>query len=452
MTSVPWLLLLPLSSYAGVFPYEIQSKVLDNGLEIHVVEMNSNQVVAYYTWMDVGSRDEVEEGRTGFAHFFEHLMFYDTEALSREERERELLTLGVDDNAWTWLDETVYHSVISTAHLERLIEIEADRFQDLRLTEEMVRKEAGAVYGEFRKSQADPDERLTDVLYHTAFSAHTYGHSTLGLEADIAVMPTSVDYAARFFERHYTPKKATILVVGDVRSEDVFDTIQAAYSGWQAPALEDLEIPAEPAQVAPRQQTVVWPSPTAARLALGWKIPGHDPDNPEIAALQLLEDLLLASVGPLQRRLVEGRLAYEVSGGRDSFVDPGLFRVVVTVRDPKDLAQVQAIIEEEISAAQRAIDAGRLASTRSHARYRILRRLDSPQAVASTLGWHLRRGGTPDALDRFYAQYDAVTAEQVSAAARKYLVASQQTTVTLLPPPDSSASPDPVVNPIPQVR
>src|SRR5690606_28812999 len=142
-------------------------------------------------WVRVGSGHEVVPGRTGFAHFFEHLMFFGTEALPLEARERAVLRLGADENAWTWVDQTVYHAVLPARHLPRWSAMEADRFQRLALRPEDVRREAGAVHGEWRKSVASPDEQLYKALMATAFEAHPYGHDTIGLEADIAAMPES---------------------------------------------------------------------------------------------------------------------------------------------------------------------------------------------------------------------------------------------------------------------
>ena len=134
------MLLLMQPATAGVFPYPVASHVLDNGLSVHVVPTPSEGVVSYYTWMNVGSRDEVDPGRTGFAHFFEHLMFLGTEKLSGDEREAALLTMAAEDNAWTWFDETVYHVTLAAPNLPRLIEMEADRFQGLVLTADDVQR------------------------------------------------------------------------------------------------------------------------------------------------------------------------------------------------------------------------------------------------------------------------------------------------------------------------
>ena len=175
-TSAIWVagLVLPFAAHAGVFPYPISSHTLDNGLDIHVVQMNTPGVAAYATWMDVGSRDEVDVGRSGFAHFFEHLMFLGTPRFGAEARERALLRMAADDNAWTWFDETVYHTVLPSTSLEQVVMMEGDRFQHLTLTPDDVRREAGAVYGEYRKNKVSPGFLMYEGLYGSSFGTHTY--------------------------------------------------------------------------------------------------------------------------------------------------------------------------------------------------------------------------------------------------------------------------------------
>jgi predicted Zn-dependent peptidase len=122
-------------------PFEIHERTLPNGLSAIVVPMATPGVASCFVWMDVGSRDEVDAGRTGFAHFFEHLMFYGTPTLGREAREREILRLGAEENAWTWFDETVYHATLSKDAVPRYLEMQADLFQHIASTRTRARYE-----------------------------------------------------------------------------------------------------------------------------------------------------------------------------------------------------------------------------------------------------------------------------------------------------------------------
>jgi zinc protease len=415
-----------------VFPYPIATKTLDNGLTIEVVTMPSD-AVAVYTWMRVGSRDEIDAGRTGFAHFFEHLSFYGTPTLGSDARQHEVLALGADENAWTWFDETVYHAVLSKDELPRWLAIEADRFEHLHLTDADIRRESGAVYGEFRKGQSNPDQRLSETLYGTAFTTHTYRHDTMGFEADIQAMPTAFAYSEAFFDRFYRPENATVIVVGNVDPETVFALVAKDWAGWERGKEPRPVIPVEPPQTATRQAHVDWPSATATRVAMGWHIPGYTPEDPDSAALQLAGEVLLSPVGSLHRRLIEdGALAFDVSGGADRLVDPGLFTVTVTLQHPEDLDKVEQIVREEVAALQH-VDPAALDATRSHAKYAFLTSLDDPDNVASALGWELRRGRDANALDAYYTNYDAQTPATVAAVSAKWLVDTGLTVVTLSP-------------------
>ncbi len=237
-----------------------------------------------------------------------------------------------------------------------------------------------------------------------------------------------------FFSRFYRPDRATVLVAGDVDPDEVFALIEEHYSGWEPSTGTVAPLPAEPPQTAPRRAQIDWDSPTAPRLAMGWKIPAHDAANPDVANLELAANLLLSYIGPLYRRLVEGEeLAYDVSGARDDFVDPGLFRVFVTLRDAGDLEAVEAIVLEEVEALKTAVDADVLDRTRSHVRYSFLTGLDNPGSVASQLGWYDRRGG-PTAIDDLWAAVDEVTADGLADAVSRHLRPEHLTVVTLSPP------------------
>lgn len=424
----------------GVFPYMIHEAVLDNGLRVVVVPMPTPGVVAYHTWMSVGSRDEVDPGRTGFAHFFEHLMFYGSEELDREEHERIVQRMGAAENAWTWHDDTVYHTVANKDALPEIVRIESDRFMNLHLEDDDVRREAGAVRGEFLKGRASPGNLLSEELYATAFTTHTYGHSTIGYEADILAMPTSLDYARTFYDRYYRPENTTIHVSGDVDPEASLDLIRTAYGGWERAAEPPPEVPVEPLQEAMRTAELTWPSPTAPRVAYGWRLSGESQDESG-AALQIIEELLFAPVGPLTRRIVEEEdLAYYVHGGRDSTVDPGLFTITVMAKDAGHFDAIDTILREEIDNLRTdGPDIDRLTATRSHSRYSLLLDLADPARVNSTLGWQTRRGGDAGAFDRFFAKYLAVTPEDVQRVAAQTFIDDQLTRVTLTSAPQEEA-------------
>ena len=429
-----WLLTSSLATEISVFPYPTEHRVLPNGLTVIVVPMDTPNVAQVRTWMSVGSRDELDPGRTGFAHFFEHLMFYGTPTVSRETREQRIQAFGAEENAWTWFDDTVYHATLSAEHVEAYIKMEGDRFQNLYLTEEMVRTEAGAVYGEFRKGQSSPVNRLYETLYSTAFTTHTYHHDTIGTEEDIADMPSAYLYSKEFFSRFYRPDYATVIVVGDVSPKNVFMWTEAAYGSWEPKRIERPQVPTEPKQSQMRTQRIEWPSPTAPQLAMAWKAPGYHPTDRQYVALNLLASLLNSDVGPLNERLVrQEKLAYSVYAEVDAFVDSGLFKIVMELKSPDSFELAETIVREELAKLTTGIDVDWFENTREHDRYQTLTSLDNPDSVASQLGWAWRRTGSIDAIDTFYKVYQTLEPKDISMVIQTYIQDTSLTRVQLAP-------------------
>src|SRR5262245_36620529 len=136
----------------GVFPYPIHTRTLSNGLNVVVIPMSSNGLCAFWSVVRTGSRDEFEPGHTGFAHFFEHMMFRGTERFPSTVYNAEVTRMGASANAFTSDDLTAYHLAIAAEDLPRVMELESDRFQNLKYAEDAFKTEAGAVYGEYRKN------------------------------------------------------------------------------------------------------------------------------------------------------------------------------------------------------------------------------------------------------------------------------------------------------------
>ncbi|MER3330043.1 MAG: insulinase family protein, partial [Candidatus Kapaibacterium sp.] len=160
--------------------------------------MPSNGIVSYYTLVRTGSRDEYEVGKTGFAHFFEHMMFRGTKKYPGTVYDSLIISIGADGNAYTTDDYTAYHLNLANEDLDLVMELESDRFQNLSYPEPDFKTESGAVYGEYRKNITDPGNVIWEKLKFTAFDKHTYKHSTIGFEEDIKAMPTLYEYSKEF--------------------------------------------------------------------------------------------------------------------------------------------------------------------------------------------------------------------------------------------------------------
>jgi zinc protease len=230
-----------------ILPYPIHQQKLANGLNVVTVPFDSPGLAAFYIVVRVGSRNEIEDGVTGFAHFFEHMMFRGTDKYPREEYNRVLKMTGAGANANTSLDRTIYHMTGNVDYLEKMFELESDRFMNLNYPEHDFKVEAGAVKGEYTKNFASPYQQLYEKLLSTAFDSHTYKHTTMGFFKDIVDMPNQYQYSLKFFDRYYRPEYSTIVVVGDVKAEKVNMLAEKYFGKWERGEYS-VQIPVEPKQ------------------------------------------------------------------------------------------------------------------------------------------------------------------------------------------------------------
>jgi zinc protease len=292
-----------------------------------------------------------------------------------------------------------------------------------------VKKEAGAVYGEFRKGRSDPFEQLTDTLFALAFPTHTYGHSTLGYENDIRAMPNALEHSKIFFNEYYRPENAIILVVGDVNSESVFATIEQHYRSWEPYTGPASPITEEPPQTETRRKHIDWEPSTAPLMTMAWRIPGHTEDS---AALQVAADLLGSETNRLYERLIrEEEIAYDIDVRRMSLVDPCLFLINVELKTTTAFNRAEQIIREEITSLVTSVDLDLLTRTKAKQKYGLLSSLDTPSAVANVLGWELRRTGSLENFEKYLNNYQMVDHKHIQQALTNYLIDPNLTMVTL---------------------
>jgi zinc protease len=185
------------------FPFPYTQEDLANGLRLVTIPTDSPNLVSVYIVVQTGSRNEVEAGKTGFAHLFEHMMFRGTDKYPPEKYEEILKRAGAASNADTSNDRTTFHTTFSKEDLPAILAMEADRFENLKYPLEAFKTETGAVLGEYNKNSANPGQKLEEVLVDTAFDRHTYKHTTMGFLKDVQDMPSQYDYSIKFFDRYY---------------------------------------------------------------------------------------------------------------------------------------------------------------------------------------------------------------------------------------------------------
>ena len=415
-----------------VLPFGVSRSVLDNGLRLVVVPFDSPGVMAWHTVVRTGSRDEVEPGRSGFAHFFEHMMFRGTRRWPERAYSEVLRRLGAASNAYTTDDYTCYHIVCPSRALEMVMDIESDRFQHLDYGEDAFRTEALAVHGEYKMGASNPWQPMQERLRELAFRRHTYGHTTIGFERDIRTMPDAFDYSRGFFRRFYRPDNTTIVVVGDVEAGAVGEAVERWYGQW-APGYEAPDVVAEPPQEDERRAALSWASPTRPRMVCGWRAPAFVPGDPVTAALVVIEQLLFASSAPLYQELVvERRTVDALSATAPMRRDPGLFTAWIQAGTVDALPEVEATLLRHVDGLRRSpVSAERLGRVKDHVRYAFALGLDGPAGLAEALSGFVGAWGEVDGVEALHGAIAALTPEDVQAAAAAVLAPERRTVVTL---------------------
>jgi zinc protease len=417
---------------AKIFPYPIYQTKLDNGLNVVTIPFDSPGIVAYYTVVRAGSRNEIEPGLSGFAHFFEHMMFRGTEKYSKEAYNEALKAIGADNNAYTNDDATVYHTLASADALDMIMDIESDRFMNLKYTEEDFKTEAGAILGEYNKNYSSPFMSIFEKLRDAAYNTHTYQHTTMGFLRDIQDMPNQFQYSLKFFDRWYRPEYCTIVAVGDVTHDRLLSLAQRYYGKWQRGTYE-LNVPPEPPQQQERFVEMKWKSKTLPILALGYHGPAFSDKEIDMPAMDLFSQYVFSQQSDLFRKLVIEEQAVEfVQGGQQDSRDAGLFTIFTRIKDPKNIETVKKAILDAIEHAKTTpIGAKKLADIKSFMKYSYAMGLNTADAIANSLAHYISMTGDPESVNRVYALYDKVTPQDLMMVANKYFGANNRTIVVL---------------------
>jgi zinc protease len=422
------------------FPYDLHETTLDNGLRVVVVEKGNDGMFALYMAIGTGSRDEVEPGKSGFAHFFEHIMFKGTAKVPADARTALLGSLGVDESGYTTDDFTVYHLTGPADALPAIVELEGDRYQRLAYSEETFKIESRAVLGEYNKSHSNPDNQAYEDLCALAFDTHTYKHTTIGFLKDIEAMPQGYAYSKEFFQRFYVPNNALLFVVGDVKNADVVAQVKQHFGSWTGKRA-DTTLKDEPPLTKERRKDTTWDQPTLERLHVAWRVPSSVRDVKAGALSAVLSRYVFSDSSALTKEVVlDKQLAESVQSWWEPHKDAMLFPVVAKVKEghtsDEVLARVQAALDD-VAAGN--VDAKRFEAVKSNLRYSLLMSLTSADSVAGTLASQSGPSMNPHALDETLAAVKTLTPQDLSAFVKANFATNQRAIVTLkhVPKPDA---------------
>lgn len=411
------------------------SFTLGNGLQVVVVENRRAPIVTHMVWYRAGAADE-PPGKSGIAHFLEHLMFKGTDSVPAGEFSRIVARQGGRDNAFTSWDYTAYFQTVARDRLGLVMRMEADRMANLRLTEQVVATERDVILEERRQVVDNvPGARLREQMGAAMFVNHPYGRPIIGWEHEIRGLTR--DDALDWYRTWYAPNNAVLIVAGDVRADEVRDLAAQHYGPIPARPVPARVRPAEPPpqaarRVALKDERVRQPSLTRSYLAPS----ARRGDSVHAYPLQVLADIAGGQTGRLYRALVmERQLAVSVGVGYDpDAYDLALFSISASPRPGVSMAALEAALDEEIAALLREpVAAEDVARARGRMRNAAVLVRDALGTAPRSIGSDLMTGATIEEIEAWPRRIDAVTPAAVEAAARAVLREERSVTGLLLP-------------------
>ena len=427
----------------------VHEEVLDNGLRVLIQEMHTTPLASVWCWYRVGSKDETT-GQTGVSHWVEHMNFKGTTNISREKVKGIIEQFGGYWNGYTWIDQTAYTETATRDALDRMLFIEAERMANCLYDPADCESERTVIISELKGGENDPDTLLDQELTATAFTAHSYRHPTIGWLSDLQTMTRDDLYG--YYRRFYVPNNATLVIVGDVDTTEAMRCIVHHFGGIQPRDVARRPHTREPEQLGERRLTLSRAG-TTAYLKLGYHAPAAG--DPDFFPMLVLDAVLTGAKGlnlwasfrtpPPQRSarfyraLVDARLASAVVGGLVPTSEPFLYTISVTATDGTPLARLEEAALAELERVRlRGVTEAELQKAVRQLHARLVFENDSITNIAHQLGYFetiasWRICGT--LRDRI----DAVTLEQVAAAAFERLRPLNRTVAWFEPLPVGAA-------------
>ncbi len=425
---------LPLAATAqqDLLPFKATEKNLPNGLKVIVVPTGFPNLVSVTIPVQTGSRNEIEAGKSGFAHFFEHMMFRGTKATPPEQYKAIINKAGARQNAYTSDDLTNYYTTFAKEDLETVLRVEADRFQNLEYAESEFKTESRAVLGEYNKNSANPISKLLEVQREGAFQAHTYKHTTMGFIKDIEDMPNQYAYSKVFFDRWYRPERTTVIVAGDVEPAKVIAMVEKYWGKWKRGTYQ-AAVPVEPPSKGPVYKHVAWTSATPPMVAVAFHGPTFSTRDKDQAALSMLLSLSFGRTSKLYKRLVQDEQKVDqLFDYAPNRVDPALATIAARVKKMDDALYVRdAILTTVAGLRNNLVSDKELAEAKSAQKYGLIRTLDNTEQIAATLASYVHFQRSYGTINQYYRLVDSLTPDDLQAAARKYLTDSKLVVTTL---------------------
>ncbi|HEY7215408.1 MAG TPA: pitrilysin family protein [Thermoanaerobaculia bacterium] len=412
---------------------EVQEHTLANGLQVLMYEDHSVPVATIEVWYHVGSKDE-RQGRSGFAHLFEHIMFKGSANLGPEEHKNYISSIGGRYNATTDFDRTLYFQTFPSNYLERVLWMEADRMRSLDVSDANFKSERDVVKEERRlRIDNPPFGRLFEVVLENTYKVHPYHILPIGSMADLDA--ATLEDVRAFHSTYYVPNNATLVVAGDFAPGQVTQWAEKYFGSipkGSKPIPRD--IPKEPAQTAERRATDYHSNTPLPAVVLTYHVP--EAGAPDLYALEVASNILSSGESSrLYRRMIYDKQMAVAAGGQTVLLeDPGVFfffTILQAGQKPEDgekelLAEVARLQSEPVSGEELAKSKNQLISGLVFGRQTVQDKADAIGNAAVILH-------DLNLVNRELAEYQKVTAADVQRAANTYFKPENRTVVYMLP-------------------
>ncbi|HSB76773.1 MAG TPA: pitrilysin family protein, partial [Terriglobales bacterium] len=360
---------------------------------------------------------------------------------------------------------TFYHPTTFTSNLAGpvqtpegptpgLIQLEASRFENLKLERKTFQVEAGAVLGEYRRAYSDPGEKMIEEMSPPAFPHHPYGHTVIGYEKDVENMPNAWDAAWEFYGNYYKPNNVALIVVGDVDPKAIFTQVEKYYGDWQPS--HPPQIPAEQPPQGPKNVHVNWEADVSPRLVVGYHTPAMNPGSKETAVTMVLPELLVSRSAPLFQKLrYQKQTVTNFSILDDTELlqstDPHLLLLDSELSLDRFRKEGQSYVSDVQSDVIAGVDALQhfsrqpgsarvLKVVKSKVRNDFLAGLDSTLNIAQIFAWYYRFNRDPQAIDAAMQAIDGLRPRDIDAYAARYFTPQGRIVTTLWQEPAASTS------------
>jgi len=407
-----------------VWAAEVTNFSLDNGLDVLVIEDHRAPVVVQMLWYRAGAADE-PPGRSGIAHFLEHLLFKGTDTMEPGEFSTVVAQNGGSDNAFTSWDYTGYHQRVAADRLELMMRMESDRMRNLRLTVDDIGTERDVIIEERnQRVENDPGALFSEQSRAALFLNHPYGIPVIGWKHEAEAL--ELEDANAFYRKYYAPNNAILIIAGDVQPDEVRELAETYYGPLApTPGLGPRLRPAEPPHLAERRVMYEDPRVSEPYVVRTYLAPERNPGaQQDAAALTLLADVLggngATSVLGRKLQFEEQKAIYTSAFYQGLSLDDGSFGMYIVPMPGMSLTEAEAALDQAVAEfLEEGIDPEQFARIKMHLRASQVYAEDSVQQLARRYGAGLTSGLTLEDIDAWPAILQATTEEQVMEAARR---------------------------------